>query len=210
MKAIKRLATVMGSALALAVATQPAGAVLYTGNLTQPSDVLTFNFTVGIPSQVTLHTLSYAGGVAADSTVIGRGGFDPFLSVYDCSNALSAFNDDGGAPFVPEDSGAGGTFKAWDSYLNLTLTPGDYFVALSVYPGFPLTNNFAGGFFPATSFTDTSGFDCCNQRTSAYALEILQAPVPEPATWAMMIVGFGFVGGSIRYRRATRVRAAIA
>jgi hypothetical protein len=25
--------------------------------------------------------------------------------------------------------------------------------------------------------------------------------VPEPATWAMMIVGFGIVGGSMRYRR---------
>lgn len=26
-------------------------------------------------------------------------------------------------------------------------------------------------------------------------------PVPEPATWAMMIGGFGLVGGSMRYRR---------
>ena len=25
--------------------------------------------------------------------------------------------------------------------------------------------------------------------------------VPEPATWAMMIVGFGMVGGAARYRR---------
>jgi hypothetical protein len=25
--------------------------------------------------------------------------------------------------------------------------------------------------------------------------------VPEPATWAMMIVGFGVIGGSTRYRR---------
>jgi hypothetical protein len=26
------------------------------------------------------------------------------------------------------------------------------------------------------------------------------APVPEPATWAMMIAGFGLVGGAMRYR----------
>jgi PEP-CTERM motif len=30
--------------------------------------------------------------------------------------------------------------------------------------------------------------------------------VPEPATWAMMIGGFGMIGGALRYRRRrTRV-----
>ena len=29
------------------------------------------------------------------------------------------------------------------------------------------------------------------------------AAVPEPATWAMMMLGFGFVGGAMRYRRKT-------
>jgi hypothetical protein len=29
--------------------------------------------------------------------------------------------------------------------------------------------------------------------------------VPEPATWAMMIGGFGFVGAASRRRRATTV-----
>ncbi len=34
--------------------------------------------------------------------------------------------------------------------------------------------------------------------------------VPEPATWALMIVGFGAVGGSIRYRRRTNAAQASA
>lgn len=34
--------------------------------------------------------------------------------------------------------------------------------------------------------------------------------VPEPATWAMMIVGFGAVGGSIRFRRRTNATLASA
>jgi len=34
------------------------------------------------------------------------------------------------------------------------------------------------------------------------------AAVPEPATWAMMIVGFGAVAGTIRYRRRTTHAAA--
>lgn len=34
------------------------------------------------------------------------------------------------------------------------------------------------------------------------------AGVPEPATWAMVIGGFGFVGGAMRYRRAAKVNFA--
>lgn len=33
------------------------------------------------------------------------------------------------------------------------------------------------------------------------------APVPEPATWAVMLVGFGGIGASIRYRRKTALQA---
>jgi hypothetical protein len=37
------------------------------------------------------------------------------------------------------------------------------------------------------------------------------AAVPEPSTWAMMILGFGFIGGAIRFRRReARVRYAAA
>jgi hypothetical protein len=37
----------------------------------------------------------------------------------------------------------------------------------------------------------------------------VQASVPEPATWAMMILGFGGVGALLRHRRP-RPRAALA
>ncbi len=30
---------------------------------------------------------------------------------------------------------------------------------------------------------------------------VFATPVPEPGTWAMMIAGFGFVGGAMRRRR---------
>jgi hypothetical protein len=30
---------------------------------------------------------------------------------------------------------------------------------------------------------------------------ILSAPVPEPATWAMMILGIGIIGGVLRRRQ---------
>jgi hypothetical protein len=34
------------------------------------------------------------------------------------------------------------------------------------------------------------------------------APVPEPATWALMILGFGMAGGAVRSRRRTLFQAA--
>lgn len=40
-----------------------------------------------------------------------------------------------------------------------------------------------------------------------HGLNVTAAPVPEPATWAMMIIGFGLAGGGIRH---TRKRAVIA
>lgn len=42
-----------------------------------------------------------------------------------------------------------------------------------------------------------------NTRRSLYGIAV--AGVPEPATWAMLILGFGVVGGSLR-RRAARVQ----
>ena len=34
------------------------------------------------------------------------------------------------------------------------------------------------------------------------------APVPEPSTWAMLLVGFALAGGALRQRRKQTVRVA--
>lgn len=39
-------------------------------------------------------------------------------------------------------------------------------------------------------------------ETSRYLFNV-NGPVPEPGTWAMMIVGFALVGAALRYRRGT-------
>ncbi|WP_375392460.1 PEPxxWA-CTERM sorting domain-containing protein [uncultured Sphingomonas sp.] len=44
---------------------------------------------------------------------------------------------------------------------------------------------------------------------SEYGTDFLTASVPEPASWAMMVAGFGAVGGAVRYRRR-RARLAFA
>jgi PEP-CTERM motif len=45
-----------------------------------------------------------------------------------------------------------------------------------------------------------------NART---AIEGVSSPVPEPATWAMMIFGFGAVGRALRRRGGTRALSAV-
>jgi hypothetical protein len=56
-------------------------------------------------------------------------------------------------------------------------------------------------------------------NNSAYDLKVLYSPtqqsqvfvtpsVPEPATWGMLLLGFGLVGGALRHRRSTGALAA--
>ena len=53
------------------------------------------------------------------------------------------------------------------------------------------------GFQNTSVATSTAGFDAVyvNRDTSH---------LPEPATWAIMLAGFGLVGGAARHRRAHR------
>ncbi|HWK41399.1 MAG TPA: PEPxxWA-CTERM sorting domain-containing protein [Croceibacterium sp.] len=82
----------------------------------------------------------------------------------------------------------------WGSPLN----EGETLDALSV----------VGGAFNGT-FTGTQFFFAANSLTSnSFRLDgvTINAPVPEPATWLMMIVGFGLLGGVMRRSQQQRVR----
>jgi hypothetical protein len=41
-----------------------------------------------------------------------------------------------------------------------------------------------------------------NDGTANYRFNFLVAPVPEPSSWAMMLVGFGLIGATVRRRRS--------
>ena len=55
-----------------------------------------------------------------------------------------------------------------------------------------------------------AGADFQNTSGVTFTLTAVTAGVPEPATWAMMLVGFGAIGGALRRRPkvATRIRYA--
>lgn len=62
-----------------------------------------------------------------------------------------------------------------------------------------------------TGAVDDVRFGVDGQEAAAFNFEVASAAaVPEPASWAMMIVGMGAIGGSLRRRAKTAIRLALA
>lgn len=69
-----------------------------------------------------------------------------------------------------------------------------YFVGTQLYTGSESSPTFKLGSFNLTAFTNPS-------VTGTLTISNPTSGVPEPATWAMMLLGFGAVGGAMRRRR---------
>lgn len=198
------------AAASIALLSAPASATdfSYQGTLSDPNQVLLFNFTVTAPSTVTLVTYSYAGGTNAAGTAIPQGGFDPILALFDSSGAKINENDDGHSS-VPADSVTGEHF---DTFLQSLLNPGTYTVSVMAFSNFSAGDNLSNGFQGGGSFTDVTG----DVRTNAWAFDVLNVAeavqvvpgVPEASTWAMLVIGFGAAGYSLRRRRRTQAALA--
>jgi len=108
-------------------------------------------------------------------------------ATYSSMNRIVAFSFDWGTP---------------DDYNTLTFLSGNAVVAS--YTG----ANLAAANYGYT-FTDAQNVTSVNFTSSNRAFEIDNVSVtavPEPATWALLVVGFGMVGAAVR-RRAIRVAA---
>jgi|EndMetStandDraft_4_1072995.scaffolds.fasta_scaffold08568_6 hypothetical protein len=196
----------LGVMAAATLATAPAAAAdfSFAGNLSDPNEILYFDFSVAGPSNVTLRTYSYAGGTNAQGTAIARGGFDPILSLYDLASGLRVGqNDDGGCSAVPGDAVTG---QCWDTFFEELLNAGNYRVAVTAYSNFG-PDQLGDPFDLTGSFVDETG----DPRDTHFAFDVLGVDtatgpgggggIPEPSTWAMMLAGFAVVGGALRGRR---------
>ncbi len=133
--------------------------------------------------EVTAFTVSTSGSYTLAMTPMAMTPFDTFLGIHNTAffplaaltNAI-AYDDDGG--------------PGSDSLLTVSLLAGTSYFAI------------------ATGFANTD--------VGRYSLEITgpgvitiggggQGAVPEPSTWAMIIAGFGIVGGALRRRRRAGV-----
>jgi hypothetical protein len=108
-----------------------------------------------------------------------------------------------GAPFpYPTGTIPGAATTLYGGALTIGTAQGNFNVNTAT------TRNFT--FFGVTSDTAFTSFTITGAGTNAFASTVFDnirfgsaatPAVPEPATWAMMIGGFGMVGGAMRYRR---------
>jgi hypothetical protein len=160
-------------------------------------------FTEGAPAPFTGGSVSNAPP-AAEMVALGTGGTktirfsqfvtDPYIAFVSWNGNLAAFSQ----PFQKVSEGCGfwgcGTFS---------LGAGNSFVGVGEAHGLL---RFLGT-FDTISFTDNS--EAWHGLTVGIGgVAPPMGAVPEPGTWAMMIGGFGMVGGAMRMRRARKLATA--
>jgi len=197
----KTLLFLAGLTLA-ASGTLPAGTLSMNGNFVHDDDVVLVPFVISGASLVTMQTLSFADGSL---------GFEPVLTLFDGAGNLLFQDATGGT--APAGCGARAidsvsTF-CLDAYIQQILGPGSYTLALTesdnvpsgtLSDGFPHTGDgdFTGVPFGGGPFFLFNG----DQRTSAWALEIDGAAVPEPGTFTLL--GSILLGSTLLRLRSRR------
>lgn len=172
----------------------------YTGTLTSESSsagsVVLESFSLTAPSEVTIYTTSYGGGMNLDGSTATHGGFQPNITLYDNTGFPVENQSPSFSPIANADPTNG--WKG-DSYLqDPDAGPGTYYVTLTDWQnqmsvtstGLNLSEaaylQFSGP--GGASFQDAQG----NARNGSYALNISAMPlssssVPEPATFVLVV-----------------------
>ena len=105
------------------------------------------------------------------------------------------FTDRGAVTFGPDMN-----YAAFASETPIRFTNGDNFIGLRAIAA--NGDTFYGYAFTTNNVLNTIGFETV--ANTAITASVAAGAVPEPATWAMMIGGFGLAGAAMR-RRAAKV-----
>ena len=180
----------LSAAAILLIAVQAqASAVSVSGTFINDDDVQLLSFRTGGTGVVRIETFGYAGGIDANGVAVAAGGFDPVFAVFRADGTLLAYGDDGATRVDPA------TGAAFDALLEILLTAGDYFVAISQFDNFAIGPNFAAGFLEAGNTSFTAAYGCsagrfCDlngaNREGRFDLSVSGATVPEPTTLALI------------------------
>ena len=193
-----------------------AGAALFASAPANAAVVVNFTpaGTPPSPGYSVINTFDSLAGVTVNS------GQAKILTGNSSQGAQPAFGSDGsylsvlggGSATIAFDTAVSGFEFAWgslDAYNKLTVTdtadnsyvyiPGGFTSGSNGNQVNPGTN----GLFTAIG-TDGTKFKSIKLESTGNSFEIdnLAVAVPEPSTWALMIFGFGLVGGAMRRRNA--------
>jgi hypothetical protein len=113
------------------------------------------------------------------------------------SNALLVGGSGGTAGVASASEGAGSTISFSSDFLNFTGANHNFAISL---------NSITQALF-ANPGKSLNGFKTSSNGAFSADAASLTATIPEPASWALMIGGFAFVGISLRRRRTTTVSA---
>jgi hypothetical protein len=190
MKIIRFVVVIIG----LGVGNAGAADFSFTGNFSKSNEVQEFNFTVASESSVTWRGFGFEGGTNAAGTTIPQDGFDSLISLFNASTGDLITYDNGPSPSL-------------DPYGSLTLAPGNYIAALTVWNNFPkgsLADGFIGvGDYSFSKVTSHWALDILNVEHASLGASYISAvnPIPEPETYAMLLTGLGLVGFIARRRK---------
>lgn len=130
--------------------------------------------------------------------------FNPVAVMTGGSGAVNSFGGFLGIPIAPTSDfidrgdvafGPGDQFTAFSRATPVPSSNGDNYIGLRAGTGNALFYGFA---YTTDTVLNFYGFE-----TAPYQAIAATASVPEPAVWTMLIVGFGAIGGAVRYRRRT-------
>lgn len=184
-----------------------AAALLISSAIVAPASAATITYTFTGVFDGTLNGQAFSN---TQATFTGIGDTDDVYFQQDANfvplSSLVAVS--GGTTF---DFGSGFNFWSSQSFGTSGFKTGDDFIAFTGLGSYANPSNLAttpvSVYYYATSpfATSQGGVVISNATGTTFAASISGA-VPEPATWALFILGFGLVGGAMR-RRSAMVKA---